>query len=505
MGLLFSKIASGNKGIAVDSSISGYKFTFDDLDKVSNRMAHFLIESGTENGDVIAIFNKKSFFGYASMIAALKVGAAYVNLDESIPIDRLKKILLMINPKIIFSGPSKKADLDKDDFLIFENFNSNNISKLSEYPSSLPSQVKSVRGDNIAYIMFTSGSTGFPKGVPITHKSIYNFICWTKEKFEISANDRISNINPLFFDNSVFDFYASLFNQATIIPVEDRLLQEPMKLVRYLSDMNISIWFSVPSLYVYILKLRAFKETDLSNLRSFVFGGEAFPKNSLRKLADLFYDRIKFINVYGPTECTCICSFYNVQKLDIDDDSLLPLGEIAENFNYLIIENNNIVNEENKIGEMYLSGDNLAPGYYNDNHLTSQKFIQSPLHNKYVDIFYKTGDLVSVKKNKIHFAGRKDNQIKRMGYRIELEEIEFALNSIEYINESAVISVNQNESIRIIAFIQSSEADVIKVRNDLREKLPNYMLPDDCVCLEYIPKNKNGKINRKELKLLFTK
>jgi D-alanine--poly(phosphoribitol) ligase subunit 1 len=364
----------------------------------------------------------------------------------------------------------------------------------------------SVTSTHPAYIMFTSGSTGFPKGVLISHGSILNFIHWSRETFGITKKDALTSLNPMHFDNSVFDFYASLFNGATLIPAGEDLMINPKKLLDELNVLKPTIWFSVPSLLVYALNVRSLKSTDLPTLRVVVFGGEGFPKNKLRELWEKWGGRMRFVNVYGPTEGTCICSSYVVLEQDLEKDDLLPLGPIAPNFSaYILDENGCRINEEGT-GELCIAGPNLALGYFNNPTKTSEVFIQNPFVHSHSERLYKTGDLVAFDKelNSFIFKGRKDNQIKRMGYRIELEEIENALNAIEFIEEAAVIYIdNQKLKSKIMACIKSSVQDELKIKNELVRYLPQYMMPDAFYYHDFLPKNQNGKIDRSALKALF--
>jgi D-alanine--poly(phosphoribitol) ligase subunit 1 len=288
------------------------------------------------------------------------------------------------------------------------------------------------------------------------------------------------------------------------LSINDDIILNPRKLIEKLNFLSPTIWFSVPSLLVYVLNLRAFKENDLQSLRVFTFGGEGFPKNKLRELWGLFGQRVKFINVYGPTECTCICSSYVVNENDILDDDLLPIGKMAPNFYSIVIDDKNKVAQSNEIGELCLGGPNVGIGYYNNIEKTEESFINDPRFTKLKIKVYKTGDLVlyDINKEIFLFKGRVDNQIKRMGYRIELEEIENTLNSLVYINESAVVYLNNEKfNSKIIAFVNTTDKNDQKIKQDIIKYLPNYMSPDIFVFLDQLPKNQNGKIDRQYLKL----
>jgi D-alanine--poly(phosphoribitol) ligase subunit 1 len=305
----------------------------------------------------------------------------------------------------------------------------------------------------------------------------------------------------------VFDFYASLFTGASILPISESVTIQPRKLLNELNRLQPTIWFSVPSMLVYVLNTRALKPDDLPTLRVVTFGGEGFPKNKLRELWKFWGQRIRFINVYGPTECTCICSSYLVTESDLSNDDLLPLGPMAPNFTAFIMAEDGSLMENGETGELCLGGPNVGLGYFNNPGKTTEAFIDNPTVRSHKEKIYKTGDLVAYdsEKNIFLFKGRKDNQIKRMGYRIELEEIENALNSLELIEESAVVFVdNASYKSKIIACIKSKERDVQRIQSHLGNHLPLYMMPDIMEFYDQLPKNQNGKIDRINLKNSFS-
>ena len=326
-----------------------------------------------------------------------------------------------------------------------------------------------------------------------------NFCDWARDRFAITPDDCVSGANALYFDNSVFDFCASLFNGASLVPLGREMVTNPKQLVE--ATKQCSIWFSVPSLLIYVNTLKAFGENSWPHMRAIIFGGEGFPKAELAKLYARFGKQATLWNVYGPTECTCICSAYAISEQDLGDmQKLAPLGHLAGIFSGAVINEAGNEVAAGQVGELYLMGSQVARGYYNAPELTRAAF--APYQNQPC---YRTGDLVwqDAKTGYYHFAGRKDNQIKHMGYRIELEEIEAAAAGIEAVNQAAVIyHKGDATSGRIIAFVSSNqELQPIVLQEKLRALLPSYMVPHEVIIKTMLPKNANGKIDRKALAL----
>lgn len=485
--------------------LDGSNTTYSELNHLSGKIAHWMIKMGIKHGDVVAIFNIKTSQSYAVMLACLKIGATYTNLDYNSPTERLRRMISLCKPVLFFTDKKFLPRIDETGFDSAKVFVINTdvfIEQVSLCDSSLPEINIQVNGGTPAYLMFTSGSTGFPKGVVITHANILNFIDWTRITYETKQGDIFTNINPMHFDNSVFDFYASLFTGASLVPVTEDLTKNPRRMLDALNKVGPTVWFSVPSMLVFVLKLRALKESDLADLRIVTFGGEGFPKNQLRNLWNYWKNRVKFINVYGPTECTCICSSYTVTEKDIQSDDLLPLGPIAPNFDFLIIDEYLKPVGAGQTGELCISGPNVGFGYFNNPEKTREAFIQNPINESHRDIIYRSGDLVryGAAENLLYFCGRRDNQIKRMGYRIELEEIENALSSLSYVEENAVIYLKgDDDNGRIIACLRLRSHDDKSILSDLAKLLPAYMMPNEIKLYEHLPKNQNGKIDRLKL------
>jgi len=252
------------------------------------------------------------------------------------------------------------------------------------------------------------------------------------------------------------------------------------------------------------MTMKALRADTFATVRSIVFGGEGFPKSELSKLHALYGARTRLVNVYGPTECTCICSAYDISAHDLTGEGLPPLGKIADNFSYLILDDDKPVAPGNA-GELCLLGPQVGLGYYNDRERTDATFVQNPLAPTLPQRMYRTGDLVREERGLLHFVGRKDNQIKHMGYRIELEEIEAALSRIGSVIQAAVVYKRVRDGFgHIVAYVATGEAaiDEARLRTDLATLLPPYMIPNRFTILRELPKNANGKIDRVRLKEL---
>jgi D-alanine--poly(phosphoribitol) ligase subunit 1 len=499
LGLKFREIATAYAKQPALRYLGEEYVSYGRLDQFSNQIAHLLLEHGLTRGDVVVIFHDKSAAAFATMLACLKAGLIYTNLDPASPWERLRKIIETCAPKAIVNG---FGDLPHSHFLnrqpaiVLSLRDSATATKLEEHDATPVPNLPDVTGAHPAYIMFTSGSTGMPKGAVMSHANVFNFIRWSRDRFEITPADILSNVNPMYFDNSVFDFYASLFSGASMAPVASAAVRDSRKLIHAVNSAPCTIWFSVPSLLVYLLTTRALSSNDFPGIRKIIFGGEGFPKPKLKQLYDLFGGRAELENVYGPTECTCICSSHTIKASDFADmKALATLGFLASDFACEILGTGEAKDE----GELFLCGPNVGLGYYNDPERTAGAFIQNPTHRRFRDIGYRTGDLVRRDQDgRLHFIGRTDFQIKHMGYRIELEEIEAALGSLPEVSECAVIYRKLGDGLgELVGFaVLAKAAASDELLRGVAAILPAYMVPRRITALNVLPRNANGKIDR---------
>ena len=507
LGQAFKEIAKAGCDKPAILFCDDASITFGELDVLSDKIANFLLGKKLGKNDVVAIQNDKTAFGFAAMLACLKIGAIYTNFDFSNPKERLEKIFITADPKMVLTDRKITEDvlsLCQERYIDYSDFSDDVfLSMITSQKSEISESIlNNVTGDNPAYIMFTSGSTGVPKGVVIKHSSILNFVKWAEDTYSFSDDDILTNVNPIYFDNSVFDFYCSLFNGLTFVAFNKEVIAQPKKMLEIIDEKGCTFWFSVPSFLIYLMNIKLLSKDTFKTIKTISFGGEGYPKEALKKLYDLYSDRIKLFNVYGPTEGTCICSSYHIKDGDFaEEDRLITLGSIADNFDYIILDDDGNVSS---IGELCLMGEQLALGYYNDIERTETSFVLNPHNNKYKQLMYKTGDIVEEKNGRLYFRGRADNQIKHMGYRIELEEIEASLIKIPYIKQCAVIhGKTDNGFSRIVAYVATNmEKDEKIVRGELKKYLPDYMIPNVFEFVEELPKNANGKVDKVHLKII---
>lgn len=482
-------------------------YTYGRLTTLSRRLARLLADKGCGRGDVIAVAHNKRPLSYALMLAALRLGVPYVVIDAASPIARTAKILETAQPRLLFyddalyeepmrrlAGESGVPCLFLDEAALPESD--------AAWLEALEARIGAVDGSTLAYIMFTSGSTGMPKGVAVTHQNILHFIQWGVACFAVDEEDIFANLSPMYFDNSVFDFYIALFSGASLAPVPREMLTRPYELVAHVGRMACTVWFSVPSLLIYVMAMKAMRPELLPALRSISFGGEGYPKAELQKLYGLFAPQARIVNVYGPTECTCICSAYPLSREDFADlEGLPPLGRLNQNFDYFIEDADGNRGTE---GELVLAGPNVSAGYFNDAERTAAAFLTLSEAGRYMKRAYRTGDLVREADGKLYFQGRKDNQIKHMGYRIELEEIESGLMLLPGVSQAAAVYHRQSAAYgKILAFAAyAGQEDDKALLQRLAELLPAYMLPSRLTLMDALPKNANGKVDRQALKAL---
>ncbi|HDV6425738.1 TPA: AMP-binding protein, partial [Campylobacter coli] len=317
---------------------------------------------------------------------------------------------------------------------------------------------------------------------------------WVCETFKFDENEILANQAPFYFDNSILDIFSSVKAGATLHLLPNHLFAFPNKILECLEKEKVSAIFWVPSVLIYFANTEALDDFSLSTLKKVLFCGEIMPNKQLNIWRKHLSDTL-FANLYGPTEITDVCSFYIIDR-KFKDEELLPIGKACKNTELLVFdENMNLINPKQIgiKGELYVRGTSLSLGYYNDKEKTQKGFIQNPLHDNYLDLLYKTGDIVAYnERGELLCYGRADNQIKYMGHRIELGEIESVINSHPQVKNSACIFKD-----KIICFYESNEE--LDLKAFCKERLISYMIPNRFIQLKKFQLNQNGKIDRRVL------
>lgn len=489
----------GRTAVAFEES---HVLTYGQLDVLSNQAARFLLSKGIRKGDRIALSVEKSPAAYALILASLKAGTAYVALDPRNPAARREAILKQCTPSLVFSD--RPLDLPQE--LAGEAILCAEKLAAPEFCEGLSAEpldtIDQTAGSDPAYLMFTSGSTGVPKGAVMSHDNLLHFIGWTQLHYGFTPEDIHTHLNPLYFDNSVFDIYSTFFSGGTLVPFDFDTLQNSATLVKRLQAMKCTTWFSVPSLLMFLQVMKVATRANLGTLRKIIFGGEGFPKLKLKLLFDELGPQTELHNVYGPTECTCICSSYLISADDFRDlDGFPTLGMLTGNFSQYILDGELPV-PAGQPGELCLGGCCVGLGYFNRRDLTAKAFVQNPVNKAFRETVYRTGDLVRLDPadGKLYFIGRRDLQIKHMGYRIELEEIQHALVTIPGVDEATVLHRKSGELSAIIAVVAAKQPlNPNSIRRELASRVPQYMIPSTFHILDQMPKNANGKTDRTAL------
>jgi D-alanine--poly(phosphoribitol) ligase subunit 1 len=478
--------------------------SFSTLRDNAERVASWLFARGIGRGDVVAIQLTKRRETYALWLACLHQACAYVFVDPRNPPARNADILARLRPRLLVTTGESVNPHGLT--LRFATSDEGGI-WLKTLPASPAPPPASAHGLDPAYIMFTSGSTGEPKGAVIPQQGVLSLMRWALSKIDYGRNVRFSNLNPLHFDNAVFDLYCSLFNGAALVPVETSLLPNPAQWIRRLREGGANVVFAVPTLFLTLDRLRLLRTENLPEARVFIFGGEGFPAAPLAEFHARFRNQARLINVYGPTETSCICS-----SLEIDEASLTAaatgfpsLGRMHVDFDHAIVDEEGRLAPPGMAGELWIGGPNVGLGYYQDPDQTTLRFKQDPRQSAYRSVWYRSGDLVREDAaGMLWFVGRADNQVKIRGHRIELEEIDLAIEAVEGVRRAVAVAVASDDGQELrVAFSGDRAVPLEELRAHCLALLPSYMQPVRLEQVDAIPQNANGKVDRKAVARLL--
>jgi amino acid adenylation domain-containing protein len=491
--------------------------TYAELEAESNRFARSLVRHGICRGDHVALWLPKSIEAVVAIYGIMKAGAAYVPIDPGAPGVRMAYIARDCSVaglvtlweragavQAAFTGGAPMKTVWCADALDREVPSIGNASAIAwRALSSEPTDSIAcpAAANDLAYILYTSGSTGEPKGVMLSHRNALSFVNWATDTFAVSADDRLANHAPFHFDLSVFDLYVGARAGATVFPVSPRIAAFPTAVAKQWSEQKLTVWYTTPSTLVLMLSKGGLAKLDLSSLRLLLFAGEVFPVKYLRAIMELA-PQARFANLYGPTE-TNVCTWYEVSSPP-ENDTPVPIGQACSNCELYILNERLKPVSDGCAGELWVSGSTVMQGYWGRPEHTSQTLKSIEVRPGLTVHAYNTGDLVRRRSDgNLEFLGRRDHQIKTRGYRVELGEIESVLHTHPAVDEAVVLAV-PDETIghRLIAVIvirQNAKVTKAELQQHCADALPRYMIPGAVEFYPSLPHTSTGKVDRQAL------
>lgn len=477
--------------------------TYEQLDDAANRVANALAGMGVATGDRVGLYLEKGIEAITAVYGIMRAGAAYVPLDPMAPPGRCASIARDCGLAAVVADSARAELLSRADGagvdrgIVCGTVAPAGFETWDAVQNGSPEPPRrSAIDTDLAYILYTSGSTGQPKGVMISHRNALTFIEWAATEFQLGPSDVLSNHAPFHFDLSTFDLFgaASAGAVCTIVPRTTAMF--PQELARWIDSEGITVWYSAPSALSLLVRYGSLSEDALHSLRLILFAGEVFPNKHLSDLM-VRVPTARFFNLFGPTE-TNVCTFYEVKEPPAATDPPIPIGRACSNTRCSVLdEAGREVTEANVEGELVVSGSIVARGYWGEQGTGDKGFLGSNT--------YRTGDVVYWSEPHddpvLRFVGRRDHMVKTRGYRVELGEIEYVLNSNDDVEEAVAIAIpDELLGNRIVAFCAVRNSDGLeKLKEFCRSNLPLYMVPTELHLRTALPRNSNGKIDRVSL------
>ena len=492
-------------------------WTYRQLHHFSDVIAKRLIETEGIQKERIGIFMAKSPEAVGAIFGILKSGACYVPLDPQAPSERLKLIIQDCGIEILISSLQKQSVLTEIvqagspvKMVIYVTsegeFNTNALPipavvlNMAAEPSVQTFAYPNYKESALAYILYTSGSTGQPKGVMISHCAAWAFVEWAVGLLQLSETDRFASHAPFHFDLSVFDIYAAILKGGCLCLVPPALSIFPKSLADFIQRESITVWYSVPSILIQLVLHGGLQERQLNHLKYIIFAGEVFPTKYLAQLMDQV-PKAKYYNWYGPTE-TNVCTYHTVVEAP-DDGKAVPIGKACSGQHLYVVDETHHLCPTGEMGELWVYGPTLMEGYWNDPEKTLHTLIENPFSATPQKV-YRTGDLVRWnEKGELEYHGRLDHMIKSRGYRIEIGEIETVLHKHPEVREAVVVGVPDEQigkRIKAVVSIQpNSSLTESLIKQYCTQHLPSYMVPDVVQIMLSLPRTSTNKIDRKKL------
>lgn len=469
--------------------------TFREVYQQSRGLGTFCHKRGIYKKPIV-VFMQKSPKEIAAFFGVIAGGNFYVPIDEEMPGSRIELILDNVKTPLIICDETtveaaKGFGRENCEIVLYDEAAATEIND-----EALDEIYRNAIDTDPIYIVFTSGSTGIPKGVAACHRSVIDYVEQLSEVLGFNENTIFGNQTPLYFDACLKEIYPTLKYGATTYLVPKSCFSFPIALVEYLNKYKINTICWVVSALTMVSAFDTFKTVKPEYLHTVAFGSEVFPIKQFRRWREALPKAV-FTNLYGPTETTGMCCYYRVER-DFADDEAIPVGHSFDNREIMLLTKDGKLAEKGEEGEICIRGTSLTLGYYNDPVRTADAFVQNPLNDTYPELIYKTGDIGRYNElGELVFVSRKDYQIKHMGHRIELGEIEVNVNGLPGINLAACVYDTEKKKIVLYFVGDISEGDLAA---KLKTKLPRYMIPNRIIKLEDMPFTANGKIDRVILK-----
>jgi amino acid adenylation domain-containing protein len=496
----------GDRVAVVDPD--GSSLTYGQLNDRADRISGFLLARGLQPGDRVGLVQPKSATGVCAIFGVLKARCAYVPVDSSAPADRMRSILGNCCVRAVFVAPGcAEVAAGIETVVVTETTASQKSTNLppdavawekvleNEPRPALPA---SRHQDEVAYILYTSGSTGVPKGVTLTHGNALSFVDWCTSVFHPDEQDRFSSHAPFHFDLSILDIYLSLKHGSTMYLISEELGKNPAKMAAFIALNQLTVWYSTPSILSLLAEFGDLKKYDFSHLRLVLFAGEVFPVKHLRNITAQWPSPAYF-NLYGPTE-TNVCTFARIPTpIPPDRAKPYPIGWPCSHCSALVVDNDKKPVPEGDEGLLYISGPSVFKGYWGQAEASNPAFFEPDGRR-----WYNTGDVVKqVPTDGFIYIGRRDRMVKRRGYRIELGDIENALYRHPQVSEAAVVAIpDADAGVRILAYVttlQDASPSIVDLKVFCSKALPAYMSPDAFLFRDSLPRTSTDKVDYQKL------
>ena len=499
-------------GLAV--KYESHSLTYAELHLASGRIASTLNRLGVGPGDRVGIYMTKSVEAVTAIYGILRSGAAYVPLDPTAPPSRISYIVTNCGIRVLLSEAKKRKQLSSivtatelEQLLILgpdmppDSLEGVGIIGQTEIDRSDASPSDpATDADDLAFLLYTSGSTGQPKGVMLTHRNCLAFVEWAVAEVGVTEKDRVSSHAPFHFDLSTFDLYGAVIAGAPVILVPQLKAMFPAEVKKLIETEGITVWYSVPSILIMLVEHGGLEPGAFPHLETILFAGEVLPTKYLSRLMALM-PHVQFLNLYGPTE-TNVCTWYRVPAAPPEDGPPIPIGRAIEGVETFVVGPEGTPLPSGQTGELVVHGPTVMKGYWADQERTTQRLVPSPIPRHQGQLVFRTGDLVEEQPDgDYRFLGRRDNQIKSRGYRIELGDIESVVGQHTAVTECAAVAIpDERISNRIECFVASSgPVTAAELVGFCKDRLPKYMIPERFVVLDVMPKTSTGKIDRQGL------